>query len=351
MDEIALARIGFNKSLMQAIEKIKASPKIAADGWKRIFIVFKSRHEKRRNWKEKNRLLKELDEKFTQKTENEAQEGDEPSEVVVDLENDDGEKPEPQETKKTAKPKPEVKVKTVTKRKTEESDEESEKDSEPEVNFESDEEEDGDSNDGSESDYEDDEEDDEDSEMTDDSIVADFTIPEIDPNRIKSSILPAVAAAPADLKPLVIANKPAHMEIRQLNLDELKDLAELPIENKSADSNGPEDTNVELAAKKKLKNDAFFLDSNGNEIVSSSRFDPGLNQPLEDQESYRYGARREAHSNYVRAKRDFSGAKSSFRSSLGGAPNRNERFNYNNNNNNDNHYSFRTNRPSSGLIF
>lgn len=60
---MALSRVGLNKKVLEAVEKIKSDPKI--DGWKRTFIAYKYRCEKRRSWKEKIKLLKELDSKFT----------------------------------------------------------------------------------------------------------------------------------------------------------------------------------------------------------------------------------------------------------------------------------------------
>jgi len=52
-----LARISLSKTISQEIEKIKADPKI--DGWKTIFIQYKARCEKRKNWKDKLSKVKE----------------------------------------------------------------------------------------------------------------------------------------------------------------------------------------------------------------------------------------------------------------------------------------------------
>lgn len=60
-DEIALSRVGLNKSVVDAIEKIREAHK---SDWKALIIAYRSRFEKRRNWKEKRKLLNELDAKL-----------------------------------------------------------------------------------------------------------------------------------------------------------------------------------------------------------------------------------------------------------------------------------------------
>lgn len=68
-----MSRIGFSKPVLKAIEGVKSDTKI--DGWKKTFIQYKSRCEKRKNWREKTKLLKELDTKFGGENENETEEG------------------------------------------------------------------------------------------------------------------------------------------------------------------------------------------------------------------------------------------------------------------------------------
>lgn len=59
---ISLARIALSKQINTALGTLKKDPKI--DGWKKTFIQYKSRLEKRRNWKEKTKVLKELEKKL-----------------------------------------------------------------------------------------------------------------------------------------------------------------------------------------------------------------------------------------------------------------------------------------------
>lgn len=291
--------------------------------------MFKSRQEKRRNWKEKNKLLKELDAKFLQEDtdiknddQTAAEEEEEETTPSEKIEEKSSQKPKvTQKTEKITKP-------VVVKRKVEElTESESESESEPEMSqAEQDSVNESDNNISDESDSEEDE--DEDSEEDeepisyDNSIVGDFTLP------IKET------KNTTELKPLVIANKPSHMEIRQINLDELKDMSELPIEAKtSADHASNSDVNNNK--KKMMKNDAFFLDSNGNEVHSSTRFDPGLDQAQMDDESYYYGGGRRNwnnQTNYSQARRDY-GASSSFKSSLDANKSSSYSNNYRNYNN------------------
>ncbi len=85
---------------------------------------------------------------------------------------------------------------------------------------------------------------------------------------------------------LIISKKPAYMEIKQLNLEQLKDLSEIPIEVKSelvdeeeqsasiekralckrGFDNGDEEERAAVTIK--LNEDPFFLDSTGNEIYN-----------------------------------------------------------------------------------
>lgn len=115
---------------------------------------------------------------------------------------------------------------------------------------------------------------------------------------------PPKSAPEPTLKPLVITNKPPQMEIRQINLDECQDLAELPIDTKSNEI----EIENEPTAKNKLKNDAFFLDADGNEIESRFKFDPGLDRTDDGDGFNRFG---------FRSQREFR-QNSSFKSSLSG---------------------------------
>ena len=75
-----------------------------------------------------------------------------------------------------------------------------------------------------------------------------------------------------DPKRLVIeANKPAHMEIKQIDLDEFKDLDEIPIEMKRHNDADDDDERESLRKNKvrtvKIEQDPFFLDKDGREIA------------------------------------------------------------------------------------
>jgi len=56
----SVARIGTCKALLSETEKLKASE----TDWKKIFIQYKARTEKRQSWKEKQKLYKEMEEKL-----------------------------------------------------------------------------------------------------------------------------------------------------------------------------------------------------------------------------------------------------------------------------------------------
>ena len=97
-DEIALSRVGLNKSVVDAIEKIREAHK---SDWKALIIAYRSRFEKRRNWKEKRKLLNELDAKLCEEKkdqddaqsdvadEEKSQDEDEAEFEVADEQNDD----------------------------------------------------------------------------------------------------------------------------------------------------------------------------------------------------------------------------------------------------------------------
>lgn len=101
------------------------------------------------------------------------------------------------------------------------------------------------------------------------------------------------------------------MEIRQLNLEEYEDMGEIPVEAKEKEEN--DDSNNRGGGSKTLKYDAFFLDQNGNEVESSTRFDPGLDFDENEQPYSRFG-RSQGAGNYWE-KRDYM-ANSSFKTSL-----------------------------------
>ena len=81
-----------------------------------------------------------------------------------------------------------------------------------------------------------------------------------------------------NLKPLVFENKPAHMVIKQINLDEIKDCSEIPIEpvGKASESDEEEIKEKRKASRSefdeeristiKIEQDPFFLDKDGNEV-------------------------------------------------------------------------------------
>lgn len=104
-------------------------------------------------------------------------------------------------------------------------------------------------------------------------------------------------------------------EIRQLNLNELLDLDELPIEAKKTALG--DDVRVFRDNLEKLKSDPFFLDSDGNEVESDVKFDPGLNKRFDN-----YDADQSSGGYAHRGKFGFSAGKrntmntSSFKSSL-----------------------------------
>ena len=98
-DEIALSRVGLNKSVVDAVEKIREAHK---SDWKALIIAYRSRFEKRRNWKEKRKLLNELDAKLCEEKkdqdddaesdvddEEKSQDEDDAESEVADEQNDD----------------------------------------------------------------------------------------------------------------------------------------------------------------------------------------------------------------------------------------------------------------------
>ncbi|CAF0894500.1 unnamed protein product [Brachionus calyciflorus] len=307
IDKIALARIALSKQVIKAVDDIKNDPKI--QNWKHIFIKYKARCEKRKNWKEKNRLLKEIESKLkpenSENEEEEEQEKDaevndsekkldlnkkesfpaeqkaEKSEKKMDQNKKESVPVEPQAEKSTKinkKPesvsddlkasKPEKKA--PIERKVKFSDDESEEDDE----FELENDEDDDAIDGYDS-HEDDkwneepqdnsEDSESDEEQSDSQEEEEGEEESVDLSEKfvfkKSNLEKKEDKRTANLKPLVIGEKPSHMVIKQINLDEVKDCEELPIEEEKTEKK--ENFSNETLS---IIQDPFFLDKNGNEI-------------------------------------------------------------------------------------
>ena len=249
-EKISLARVAFNKSVLQAIEKIKGDPKV--EGWKRTFIQFKSRSEKKKSWKEKMKQLKDIDSRMNidqqdPKSETEEEE-DEDEEKEKKVANGNGKEKKILPTKenkilqkdKAQKERPKMRQVKFS------DDESSQEDEESVVEDElSDEESVGVSN----------------SEMSESEEQSDLEEEEEEEDSVLN-----------DLKPLVFENKPSRMVIKQLNLDEIKELSEIPIEaRRHSEHEDSEDENEEKTTPVntetiKIGADPFFLDQNGNEI-------------------------------------------------------------------------------------
>lgn len=229
--------MAFSKPIQKAIDEIKNDPKIP--NWKEIFIKYKARCEKRKNWKEKNRLLKEIESKLKpeneesdhEKLENMAENSIQPPLINVPVdENISLEKS--------------VEEKNVENNLTEAND--------------SDLSEGYDSHDDDKwNEQEDDDSTSEEEESIDLSDKFVFS---------KSNLETAEKTQEKNLKPLVIGEKPSHMVIKQINLDEVKDFDELPL--------GENFHKIEHNSLETLKvvEDPFFLDQNGNEIQGNDNF-------------------------------------------------------------------------------
>lgn len=78
------------------------------------------------------------------------------------------------------------------------------------------------------------------------------------------------------LKPIVFENKQnSRMFIKQFNLDELKDLSEIPTKpsiktEEKSESENETDSESSAKVKYRIDQDPFFLDQNGNEIENSA---------------------------------------------------------------------------------
>lgn len=320
-EEVAIARVAFHKLVETSLDKIKKDSKLEeGGGWKKIFIQFKSRNEKRRNWKEKQKLYKEIEEKMQVKNEDDDKEAEDDDEKQVKMEaatedeqmstsqlatngQEDDQSAAPAAPKKEKK---EKKTKKDDKPALVDSDGHGDDDNDVAYNPEEDEEllnmqrevafsdDDGEGSEtGSMPDFgfsfgqgEEDEEEDENSDAVEEEAVP----AKKKPKKAEPKMAPAVVKR--DLKPLVVENKPTRMVIKQINLDELKDLNEIPIESqRGADEDGDMDDETELtvAANKSSSNhrhhqagdydrdyedsktikateDPFFLDPDGREI-------------------------------------------------------------------------------------
>ena len=336
-----MARIAFSKIVIDAINKIKNDSKI--NNWKTIFIQYKSRCEKRKNWKEKTKLLKEIEDKMKL----EAEELEDYKKIVDKNDDDDVElktetpedkvieettenkKVKKEETKskqekssdatksteKVKKSEPITKIKfsddessdsetsssDLDKKETKAKKENSKvvakkvekaekaKKSEPivrKVKFSDDESSDSEFNsddldsdsdlnedDMMNSDYNensDDDEENQDKDPIDLENVYVYSKANLTYNKLEEG---------KKLKPLVFENKPAHMVIKQINLDEIKDCSEIPIEpvNKVSESDEEEikkskenqyDFDENEISTIKIEQDPFFLDKDGNEVVN-----------------------------------------------------------------------------------
>lgn len=244
LDKISLARVAFSKPVQKAIEDIKIDPKIP--NWKQIFIKYKARCEKRKNWKEKNRLLKEIETKLKPENDDNENQPDIPENVI---ENDTNEKIlEKKEEKKVIEKNDGLKknesllVDTTEDYDSHDDDKWNEESSEDKSSDENSLE--------------------EDSPEEEDSASIDLDKKFV----FSKSDLPKVEKEEKKLKPLVIGEKPSHMVIKQINLDEVKDCDELQL--------GENSEKFEKVSHETLKavEDPFFLDLNGNEIQGNDSF-------------------------------------------------------------------------------
>jgi hypothetical protein len=144
------------------------------------------------------------------------------------------------------------------------------------------------------------------------------------------------------LKPLVFENKSSKMEIKQLNLDELNDLSEIPISNKEAAAISDDEENfreenggMNIVP---ISSDPFFLDKNGREIYNSS-FDYNLRE-TDTRSSFKYNNNRFNDNNKETFRNKRDSLNSSYKTSLSSSipPNQSSSFsnrsrNYNENRN------------------
>jgi hypothetical protein len=309
-EQISLARLALSKEITQAIEKIKVSPKIAEHGWKHTFIQYKSRSEKRKSWKEKTKQLMDIENKL--KDESEKNEADD--KLVADEAETKDEDSATEEVKTESLAEKPTKAKVVVKAKDEHvSKAKPVKKAEEKVK--SDDEDideddianarviDGDDSDAesdismNSADYdnfpnkdlaeEEDEPEEEESQMSEEEKENEEEEEPVDISKMfvysrdnleNKTEAEEGAATKKQRTHVIEANKPAHMEIKQLNLDEIQDFEEIPIESKqSVAENGGHDgdeqrKSTKVARTVKVEQDPFFLDKDGREIEGNNEY-------------------------------------------------------------------------------
>lgn len=364
---------------------MKSDPKLS-DSWKRIFIQYKSRSEKRKVWKEKTKYLKDIEEKLKLNPEEmKAMEDEIKADEPAGEESETDEK-EPENVNKSPEKSIEKKdkkelVTLVTEEKkinkkevkeVEQSDDEDGDESGKEFDYNSEDydvdhqseneksaSEDEDDEDDESDDQEDQDEEEEVDETESDESEEETNIKKKAKNSEKLNLdnifvyskenlegdKKAYATPREKLKPLVIKDKPAQMEIRQFNLDEIKDFNEIPIDRKTTDKDEAFSKTI------KATEDSFFLDADGNEIE-----DNGDNSMVYDESNFRprrtnmyrrdFDDNQLSYSSYDRYKNnDFINKRnslrdSSFKSSLS-RPNSGRPYNNNQNNGFDRRDDFR----------
>lgn len=304
LNEKAIARIGVCKVLAKELEKIK---EVETD-WKKLLIQYKSRMEKKRNWKEKQKLYKDIEEKLTDNVEKvQAEDGDESLMLDgYDSEDDDQDAesvPGTEETdeKSTTEPTPETKEtdeKSVTEpspepQKENKKEEKKKKEKQPrkknvvkpekiivseKENSETEEQKDDNNSNNEESEDE----------------KVDY----------KNKLLNGTASLKVNenYKPWLKlnTNESKQMIIKQIDLDELSHLKEIPIEPITEVSNTTkekEDTAVLDQRNKKV--DSFFLSRDGKE-----QFDDSVDQ--NNKRVKRYGDFDDDHVRYSKRKYESS---------------------------------------------
>ncbi len=313
-----MARIGLNKLVVDAVNKIKSDEKVGS--WKKTFIQYKSRCEKRKSWKEKTKMLKEIEqnlkldsnelEKLNEEFVEEKLSDDNSTDDDDDDDDDDNDdergvenashEDEMYETEEKNDQHTEIShLKTTrieTKNNTSQS-KNTEKEKLTKKNKETlehklrltkhEESEDGESslNSFGSDDNVDDEESDDQSLNEEESAQNES---ESEEKFVYSSknLENKFKHEESKFKPLVIENKPAHMVIKQICLEELKDVDEIPIQNN--EPIGTSDDHIEDSENSnsvvetiKINEDPFFLDEKGNEIVNQ-QFDRNIQDALND---------------------------------------------------------------------
>ena len=199
-----------------------------------------------------------------------------------------------------------------------------------------------DDNESDSNDVEDDDDDDDD-EVEIESVASEHADPfkDLIAKTLKKKVVEIKKSEPPKLEPLIFDTKPnSRMVIKQFNMDDIKDFAEIPIQSNSMDSDTEEelkedsseldeeksDDETKINNNKKSKKsfsisqDPFFLDQNGNEIENyefdnerNESFKNRINEEFEENISKSYSS----YDNYKdKFKRD--NVNSSFRNSLSG---------------------------------